>query len=81
MSMVTSSGPQVFLLMVNLESFEPLEVAPTVSTDSISGIFYPERHTFSEQKFPLARGHPYMTSTLRGGGGVSPKRDVVREVS
>ena len=27
------------------------------------------------------RGHPYMTSALRGGGGVSPKEDVVREVA
>ena len=27
------------------------------------------------------RGHPYMTSSLRGGGGVSPKEDVVREVA
>ena len=26
------------------------------------------------------RGHPYM-SPLRGGGGVSPKEDVVREVA
>ena len=26
------------------------------------------------------RGHPYMTSVLRGEGGVSPKEDVVREV-
>ena len=26
------------------------------------------------------RGHPYMTSALRGGG-VSPKKDVVREVA
>ena len=25
--------------------------------------------------------HPYMTSALRGGGGVSPKEDVVREVA
>ena len=40
MSMVTSSGPQVFLWMLNLVSFAPLEAAPTVSTDSISGIFY-----------------------------------------
>ena len=27
------------------------------------------------------RGHPYMTSALRGGGGVRPKEDVVREVA
>ena len=27
------------------------------------------------------RGHPYMTSALRGEGGVSPKEDVVREVA
>ena len=27
------------------------------------------------------RGHPYMTSALRGGRGVSPKEDVVREVA
>ena len=27
------------------------------------------------------RGHPYMTSALKGGGGVSPKEDVVREVA
>ena len=26
-------------------------------------------------------GHPYMTSALRGGGVVSPKEDVVREVA
>ena len=26
-------------------------------------------------------GHPYMTSSLRGGDGVSPKEDVVREVA
>ena len=38
MSMVTSSGPQVFLWIVNFDSLEPLEVAPTDSTDSISGI-------------------------------------------
>ena len=40
MSMVTSSGPQVFLWMVSLVSFAPLEAAATVSTDSISGMFY-----------------------------------------
>ena len=26
-------------------------------------------------------GHPYMTSALRGGRGVSPKEDAVREVA
>ena len=29
----------------------------------------------------LVRGYPYMTSALRGGRGVSPKEDVVREVA
>ena len=29
----------------------------------------------------VQRGHPYMTSALRGGGGVSPKEDVVWEVA
>ena len=31
-------------------------------------------------EFDRVRGHPYMTSALRGEG-VSPKEDVVREVA
>ena len=36
---------------------------------------------FGYSMIEQVRGHPYMTSALREGGGVSPKEDVVREVA
>ena len=48
------------------------------------GARYVQMHVSSTQKARAEialRGHPYMTSALRGGGGVSPKEDVVREVA
>ena len=41
MSMVTSSGPQVFLWMVSLVNLDPLELTATDSTASISGMVVP----------------------------------------
>ena len=51
----------------------------TIEMTSIKLAVY-RGHTQLRCAFPV-RGLPFMTSALRGEGGVSPKEDVVREVA
>ena len=47
----------------------------------LSDMVRDQHHHLRHAEKESIRGHPYMMSALRGGGGVSPKEDVVREVA